>query len=156
MSVSHTGGAEGGFVSVKQEHEEVKWCCSLWIDFLFTPCVMFNMFHFELCACPQLINNTEYNLSRNCDFINADVKEECSSEFPNSSNNEGILFYIFLCLCSVLITMHLYCYNTFFIYFIYMAQAEAHLNLFTTMKISSIWKKNQSRSVAISCEFVRE
>ena len=78
----------------------------------------------------------DYKVSQSCGSINADVKEECSSDSPNSSNNEGILFYIFLCLFTVLISMHLYCYITFFIYLIYMSQAEAHLNLFTTMKIS--------------------
>ena len=103
MEVSHTEGAEGGFVSVKQEHEEVKWCCSLWIDFLFTSCVIFNAPQLIINTCPQLMNNTDYKLSRNCGFINADVKEECSSEFPNSSNNEGILFYIFIWWCTVLI-----------------------------------------------------
>ena len=44
----------------------------------------------------------EYKLSRNCSFMNSDVKKECSSESPNSPNNEGILFYILIWLCTVL------------------------------------------------------
>ena len=35
-NLPHTGRAEGSVVSVKQEHEEVKWCCLLWIDILCT------------------------------------------------------------------------------------------------------------------------
>ena len=69
---------------------------------------MFNIFHFEFCACPQLMNNMDYELSRNCGFINSDVKEECSSDFPNSSNNEGILFYILIWWCTVLNFVLLY------------------------------------------------
>ena len=33
--VSHTAGAEGGGVCVKQEHEQVNWCCLLWNTYSF-------------------------------------------------------------------------------------------------------------------------
>ena len=91
-NLSHTGRVEGSIVSIKQEDEEVKWCCLLWNDllFLFTLCITFNALHFCLIyTCPQLIKDVDHQLSGSNGFGNLDVKEECSSDFSNYSGNEG-------------------------------------------------------------------
>ena len=88
-SLSHTGGAEGGIVSVKQEHEEVKWYCLLWIDILLTLCVTFNALNFVIYIFPQFTNDTDYKLSLNCGFRNGNMKEECSSDNSNYFNDKG-------------------------------------------------------------------
>ena len=89
FNLSHTGRVEGGCARVKQEPEEVKWYCLLRNDLLFTLCVTLNTVHFVIYACPQLINDANYELSGNYGLGNADVKEECSSHFSNHPNNEG-------------------------------------------------------------------
>ena len=44
--------------------------------------------HFVICAFPQL-NDIDYELSQNFGFRDGDMKEECSTNFLNSSNDEG-------------------------------------------------------------------
>ena len=89
LNLSRTGRPEGSIVSVKQEHEEVKWCCLLWNYLLFSSCVTFIVLHFVFYACPQLVNDMNDKLSENNGFRNDDMKQECSPKFSNYSSNEG-------------------------------------------------------------------
>ena len=99
------------------------------------------------------MNDVSYKLSGNDGFINVNVKEECSSNFLIYSKIEGNLAFH---LCSMLYFVR---YNSFIllkhvfcIHLVPISQAVAHLNLFTTMKMSLTWRMNLLRLVTAFCE----
>ena len=95
------GRAEEGAVCVKQEHEEVEWCCCLWNNLVHVilNClinnvlvVISNALQFTFYICPQLIKDADYKSSVVFGFGPADVKKECSLDHSRHNHNEGNSF----------------------------------------------------------------